>query len=150
MTEILDIDITEKKQKYAIADKGTRFLNYFIDRIIAQILVVLVIAIIEEIEFVLALNDRGEEDPFIVFTFLSVVTVYLGYYTLMEFYLGKTIGKLVSKTEVVKLDGSRPSFLNCLGRSLCRIIPFNTISFLFAQRGFHDTISQTYVVKRKE
>jgi type II secretory pathway pseudopilin PulG len=49
---------------------------------------------------------------------------------------------------VVNLDGTKPSFLRIVGRSLCRDIPFEVLSFLFGEYpyGWHDRISKTMVV----
>jgi uncharacterized RDD family membrane protein YckC len=51
---------------------------------------------------------------------------------------------------VVKKDGSKPDIKTFLIRTLCRFIPLEPFSFLGAfPRGWHDTLSETYVVKRK-
>ena len=66
------------------------------------------------------------------------------------FLKGKTVGKFITKTRVVKADGSNPKPLDYLGRSFSRIIPFEALSFLGSEgRGWHDTISKTYVVEEK-
>ena len=48
---------------------------------------------------------------------------------------------------VVLEDGSLPSSTGYLKRSFSRMIPFEAFSFLGSEaRGWHDTISKTYVV----
>ena len=46
-------------------------------------------------------------------------------------------------------DGTKPDSGQILKRTLCRLIPFNVLSFLGSPcNGWHDTISDTYVVKK--
>jgi uncharacterized RDD family membrane protein YckC len=70
----------------------------------------------------------------------------LGYYFLMEALFGKTLGKFITRTHVVNMDGEKPSFGTILGRTFCRLIPFEAFSFLSGRPGWHDTISGTRVV----
>jgi uncharacterized RDD family membrane protein YckC len=52
---------------------------------------------------------------------------------------------------VVKKDGSKPDIKTLVIRTLCRFIPFEPFSFLGATpRGWHDTYSDTYVIKKKK
>ena len=69
------------------------------------------------------------------------------YFILTETIWGKTIGKFITKTKVVMLDGSKPKFWNIVLRTIARLIPFETFSFLFSRptRGWHDIISGTIV-----
>jgi uncharacterized RDD family membrane protein YckC len=77
-------------------------------------------------------------------------TVLILYYTVLEVVLGRTLGKLVTGTRVVRTDGSKPSIGQVIGRTLCRFIPFEAFSF-FGNKGFpigwHDRIPSTKVVK---
>ena len=60
---------------------------------------------------------------------------------------GRTIAKYITQTKVVMEDGTTPKASDIVLRSLCRLIPFNVFSFLGAEgRGWHDSISNTYVV----
>lgn len=75
---------------------------------------------------------------------IIIVTIY--FFT-FETMTQRTLGKYVSKTMVVLEDGSKPTPTDILLRSLCRFIPFEAFSFLGSEgRGWHDTISNTYVV----
>ena len=66
----------------------------------------------------------------------------------MEFSLGKTVGKMLTKSTVVREDGGRITLGQAFGRSLCRLIPFDAFSFLGSTAvGWHDSISKTRVVK---
>ncbi|MBC8643239.1 RDD family protein [Flavobacterium lindanitolerans] len=62
----------------------------------------------------------------------------------------RTIGKFITKTVVVNINGEKPDTQEILVRSLCRLIPFETFSFLGApNKGWHDSISKTYVVNKE-
>jgi len=80
----------------------------------------------------------------------NVFQIYLLFYTyffFMEAAFGQTIGKFVTRTKVVDLNGEKPTLGRIALRSICRFIPFDPISFLFQDRVFwHDSLSKTRVV----
>lgn len=137
------------------ASKSNRFTNYIVD-------VIFFVAIFFSFVFLLTyfyyataedttavdayLNKEEEINPFLDRLVTSIVVALV--YFLMEFLTkGRSIGKYITKTKVVKEDGSLPTALDYLKRSFSRIIPFEAFSFLGADaRGWHDTISKTYVV----
>lgn len=58
---------------------------------------------------------------------------------------------LLLKTKVINEAGEAPDFKEALLRSLCRLIPFDAFSFLGSDgRGWHDSITNTYVVDVKK
>ena len=70
------------------------------------------------------------------------------YYVGFEGLFGRTPGKLVTGTYVVTTDGGSPTFLQILGRTLARFIPFEPFSFFRSDgRGWHDDLSRTRVVR---
>ena len=74
---------------------------------------------------------------------------YIIYYATFEgLTKGKTIGKYITGTRVVTLDDQTPIFDMFVRRSLCRLIPFNELSFLGEDSvGWHDSMSETKVIK---
>ena len=74
----------------------------------------------------------------------------LPYYLIFEVGFGTTPAKWLTRTRVVAADGSRPTRLRLLGRTLCRFVPLEWLSFTYEPngRGWHDTASGTYVVRR--
>ena len=74
------------------------------------------------------------------------------YYLIFESLFQRTLGKVLTGTKVVDLQGEKPSFLAVLGRTLARYIPFEPISFLFygayPTKGWHDRLSRTLVVPK--
>jgi uncharacterized RDD family membrane protein YckC len=133
------------------ASHSQRFLNLVIDTFILLVLfflsLVFLIAIME-------LNGNKNFPNYFVknqiaqYTFVSCISLF--YYNFFEILLARTIGKLITQTMVVTINGERPGHEIILIRSICRLIPFNAISFLgITPRGWHDSISKTYVVRAK-
>jgi uncharacterized RDD family membrane protein YckC len=84
------------------------------------------------------------------FPMLFGVIMYFIYFAGMEIVFGRTIGKLLTGTRVVNNSGEKPAVGQILGRTLSRFIPFEPFSFLGNEgRGWHDSLSNTYVVKSR-
>lgn len=117
---------------------GIRFVNYLIDRIVVWVLSVVAMFLYMKSYQV----QIGKLESF----FLSFIIIYM-YYVLFESLSGRTLGKLITGTITVTEEGHRPTFVNILGRSLCRFIPFDALSFLGDDgSGWHDSVSKTKVV----
>jgi len=130
---------SNESTKYSIADKSARVGNYIIDTIAFMFIIFLHALILDGI-FGIIPEDGS---PLLGLYFLIL---YVGFYTLFEHFLGKSPGKYFTKTHVVTNNGLRPTFLNILGRNLCRLIPFDNISLLFSIVVMHDKFSRTQVV----
>ena len=114
-------------------DKGVRATNYLIDMIIISLVWI------------------GTETYFPNFmdSGLFFYILFFLYYFILEITFKQTLGKMITKTSVVKKNGSRANFLNILMRSTWRLIPFDAISYLFGtERGFHDRLSTTKLIKK--
>lgn len=72
------------------------------------------------------------------------------YYLPQEWLTGRTLGKWLTGTQVINDDGSDLTFIRAVGRTICRFIPFEIFSFLFASKdgikGWHDRIPGTLVI----
>jgi uncharacterized RDD family membrane protein YckC len=69
------------------------------------------------------------------------------YFLLLEGVFKTSAGKCITNTIIVKADGNPASLAQLIGRTFCRLIPFDGISFLArSKRGWHDTITNTYVI----
>lgn len=80
--------------------------------------------------------------------FLVGLPIVISYYFTCEATTGRTLGKLISGTKVVDEDGNPPGIGQIFGRTLGRLIPFEAFSCLGTPpRGWHDSLSKTYVVK---
>jgi uncharacterized RDD family membrane protein YckC len=136
-----------------LATRGQRFLNFCFDLAFLYIIILSIgtsIVLIAEVthEFAVSTWVKNLSDGEIV---LYSVLIMLLYYSLMEIYFSRTIAQLITKTIVVNKKGIKPDIKMLVIRSLCRFIPFEPFSFLGTNtRGWHDTLSETYVVKKKK
>lgn len=121
-----------------LADKATRLGHNIIDTFLFYFIIFLHSLIIDKLTFI-----PEEGSLWLGFYFFFLYVMFLA---IFEYFFGKTPGKFLTKTKVVKRNGSKPTFLNFLGRNTARLIPFDPISYLFLKRGWHDQISGTYVI----
>ena len=139
-----------------LATTGQRFLNFFIDNIVMNYaLSFLTGAVIGGLIGAIApgfLNEALLQENLGSYLLLSLGIGYLNYivyYTLCEkLFKGKTLGKLVTGTRAVRLDGTELGFKDCILRSLSRLVPFEPFS-AFGGHPWHDTWTNTTVVKSK-
>jgi uncharacterized RDD family membrane protein YckC len=121
------------------ASIGARFLNLIIDQAVR-------VALVFVLGFALALS--GAEEAARTLGFVASLLVIFLYYVVLEGTTGRTIGKLVTGTRVVTVNGGKPTFGQILGRTLARFIPFEPFSFLGSTNtGWHDRMSKTRVVR---
>ena len=113
-------------------NKGLRIINFIID--------LFVIGLISEV-LNIALNTRNP-------TIISYL-VYVLYYLLFELYNGQTLGKKMTRTVVVDNDDLKPKFTKIILRTIMRLNPLDTLSYLFGQeQGTHDLLSRTRLIKK--
>jgi uncharacterized RDD family membrane protein YckC len=134
-----------------LVSSGTRFLNYIIDLVsffVVLITIGVVLGILTNLFGMTALglwvDGLGDLGWNVV-----AITVSIIYYTIMEGLFGRSVGKFITGSVVVDENGEKPSFGAIFKRSLCRYIPFDAFTFLGGSRGWHDSISDTYVVSKK-
>ncbi|MCM8533004.1 MAG: RDD family protein [Lentisphaeraceae bacterium] len=139
-----DLEFIEKDQ-YAIASINQRVMTLILDYVFFYIFAFtlgLLIGILGLSNLIDNINDT-------VFGLLLILL----YYVPQEAVSGKTIGKRIMKTKVVGLDGENINFAKALGRTLCRFIPFEFLSFLGSNgspQGWHDSIPKTKVITLKK
>lgn len=131
-----------------LASKGIRFANFIIDYIAILVfggLVGAILGILSEITGSYGIIEMLDNVLIeYAFGYLIWLSYYIPFETLTK---GRTLGKYITKCKVVRYDGSEPEFKEVLIRSLCRLIPFEQFSFLGEDgKGWHDSISKTYVV----
>lgn len=138
------------------ATTGQRFVNLLIDNIIMNYgLSFLTGGIIGAVIGSVAPNFFNEavlqENLWSYFMLTMVIGYfnYIVYYTLCEkLFKGKTLGKLITGTRAVRLDGTELNFKDSFLRTLCRIIPFEPFS-AFGGHPWHDTLTKTMVIKSR-
>jgi uncharacterized RDD family membrane protein YckC len=138
--------VEAEKQKLEKLENNTvhskiRFLNFLID---FTIIFVIYFMIIPNIETLLSLTNQTERAIYRITTLIIFIATY---YIVFEHKYQKTVGKIITKTKVVNLEGEKAELGDIISRTFCRLIPFDRFSFFFTRNGFHDAISKTKVIK---
>lgn len=133
------VRVEQNKQEVEgnLAHTSARIINYIIDSVASFGLVFLILTIIQLI--------FGELIP--IFTLALILISFAAYFIILELLFQKTLGKFITKTKVVTLDGQKPNQRDIVIRTVCRFIPFDQFSFLLLKDGFHDMLSKTKVIK---
>ncbi|QEG23517.1 RDD family protein [Mariniblastus fucicola] len=137
------------------ASQGKRFLNYLIDRIaLFGISYVAGLALASVYLAGRATITEQEASTLTLLSYLVGWSIVFLFYAFLESTTGRTLGKLVTGTKVVSEHGGSASIGQILGRTACRFIPFEPLSFFFGgdtnfPTGWHDRISGTRVVSAK-
>jgi uncharacterized RDD family membrane protein YckC len=126
-----------------LADKSARLGNYIVD-----IIFIILIGYVIIYPFATFYPEILDDDSFIIEIVFSAV--FLLYYFIFEWKLGKTPGKFLTKTNVVGKNGSKPTLKNLVIRTLLRMIAVEAFAFLFSAYILHDMLSKTHVVKQAD
>ena len=137
------------------ASLGVRFANLLIDTLFyygIMLLIGVALAVIYEstgddiqTSFLIR-EDIGAISLQYLLGFIS----YLGVFTILEGSAkGKTLGKLITGSRALKIDGGNLTWKNAFMRSLCRIVPFEAFS-AFGGHPWHDRWTDTIVVKERK
>ena len=142
----LDSELASTKLNLIPATRIKRFLNLLIDYIGAILfggIIMMFLYITETLDV--------DEKAAVAERLIGILT-YLLYYIIMEnFFRGKTLGKLITKTRAVDQQGRHPGLKTVLLRSLSRIVPFEPFSFLTDDNsGWHDYWTHTMVIDEKK
>jgi uncharacterized RDD family membrane protein YckC len=127
------------EEELEAAGMGSRLVNYLFDLVGIGLLTFIVGTVMG----LLGLEALLVEENGMLMGFVIV----MAYYIVLEGLTSRTLGKFITGTYVVTDEGLKPSFATILGRTLCRFIPFEALTFLFSSIGFHDRLSHTRVVK---
>lgn len=141
--QVLDQELTPRdgaaQVKINLASAGQRIGNYVIDTIAYYILLI-------AFGFIFGFLGILDDSPILIYP-LAIGTIF-GYYIIMEAAFGKTLGKFVTGTKVVTENGEKPTTGAIVGRTLCRLIPFEAFSLLGSKAiGWHDSIPGTRVIR---
>ena len=141
------IDKTEKEviSEYSVLNRVNsqkasilkRMLNFIID---TGIIIVLMYF------FYVTLNELPR-----LFT-KFIILIYFGYYIYFEHKFQKTIGKYITKTKLVNVDGEKATMTQIVQRTFSRLLPFDPFTFFFPKRDmeFHDVFTNTKVINDKK
>jgi len=132
-----------------LAARNKRFVNYVIDTLITYVTALFVFYF--SFRLYENTNIKTPEDwavilnsfDFMLYDYIAIIM----YYGLLESLVMRSSGKYVTDTMVIMRDGSKPTSTAILIRTLCRIIPFEFVSFFGRLPvGLHDVLSKTVVV----
>jgi uncharacterized RDD family membrane protein YckC len=141
---VLDDSFTQNdNSKLPAANAGLRFLNYLIDTI--------VLYLVFFAGTIMLLSTRVISDSFLdstMFSFSGII-VFFFYYLIFETVSnGRTIGKYITRTRVIKENGDKPRLKDYFIRSVSRFIPFEQFSaFSKNAHMWHDGFASTRVIK---
>jgi uncharacterized RDD family membrane protein YckC len=132
------------------AEDGTRLLHFCIDRIAFLFLARLFIHfMIQNTNLLNWATYDADRDSFPFGLWMCICLLFWLYYFLQETFLtGKTIGKFITRCQVVTLEGLPPGPKSIAIRSIARLIPFNALS-IFNGAIWHDRFAKTTVVQSK-
>ena len=144
---------TFKITEHILASRGQRFLNAVIDSLFIYILVLsagTTIVLVAEATNNFEVSGWVENMSAVEVMGYGLLIMFL-YYFLTEVYFSRTLAKLITRTVVVRSDGSKPTIKMIFIRTLSRFIIFEALSYLGEiSRGWHDSLSGTYVVRKKK
>ena len=133
-----------------LASQGQRLGNYLLDAVfqlaltfVFTFIIGFVAVLLGNTTIVESIENLSKIEEYLLGAVVTVI-----YYSIFEITTGRSLGKYFTKTLVVDLGGSKPDAATIVKRSFCRLIPFNHFSFIGGGRGWHDTISDTYVVQK--
>lgn len=132
--------VSESGDDYELASNSRRLANLFLDYL-GVLLFSLALGVILE------LAGLGETLAPLVDSQLFGIGVVAFYYIAFESTLGRTPGKMLTGCTVIDVAGGPPRFMQILGRTASRFVPFEPFSFLGQRPGWHDRWSATRVVR---
>ena len=129
------------------ASTGKRFANYLIDIFIFY-LFAFIVAIIWGIIDPEILESIDSMDG-ITSRLISLIFygIFMGIYE--GLFKGRTLGKLITGTKAVNLDGSTISFKTAMTRGISRSVPFEAFTG-FGENMWHDKWADSYVISIKD
>jgi len=145
-------DILTFEPNYIRASAGKRFLNYFIDILVFYALF-FALGIVIALLFPASLDSLGDNDPgFGLIDRIITLVIYAVYMGLVEaIFKGKSIGKLITQTRALNLDGTRISVKTAFARGFSRAVPFCVFSALGTPCDpWQDRWTNTMVVDEKQ
>lgn len=140
-----EVEIEDQKKGQLddrLASTSDRVVHAIVDRIVFIIGLLLLSFLLSFVNVIL-----GGLPPMMLF--ICLLLYYILVYSIPEFLFKKTLGKVLTGSHVLKSNGEAMTFGDALSRSACRLIPFDWVSFLMSTRGWHDTLSDTIVIKDK-
>ena len=150
-TEQPTTDLLNIENYFVRAESGKRFINYFIDLLLFYILAIGAGVIVAAIS-PSTVEGITSSDSFGLLDRVVTLILYALYMSVMEvIFKGKSLGKLITRTRAVNLDGSRISAGTAFGRGFSRAVPFCVFSaFGSPCNPWQDRWTDTMVIDEKK
>ncbi len=126
-----------------VAGKGRRFCTWALDYagfMLLSMIVGVVMALVFGAGYVRYIHGG--------WSYVFGFAIMSGYYLFFECLWGRTPGKMIAGTVVTDMNGNAPAFSAVVKRTLARFVPFEGLTF-FGERGFHDKVSKTLVLRKR-
>lgn len=134
--------------------KLIRLAHYLIDKIVVYF-IIFAFGVMSSLLFRLTGNDFFLEIVQKMATvgrvtdILITSSIYFVYIFFIEYITkGRSLGKYITGSKVIGIDGNEPTFKDYFIRNICRFVPLDILSFL-GENGWHDTWSETRVINIK-
>jgi len=150
-------NLFNEQEFFENASIGQRFLNFLIDNLFMNYVLSLASGYVVGMvlaytfpEFMQDIINEGDSGwKYWMLVLILSYFNYLIYYTICEkAFKGYTLGKLITGTRAIRIDGAELTVRDALLRSLTRIVPFEILSALGA-RPWHDSWTETRVIKSR-
>ena len=90
---------------------------------------------------------NGFNDRISYYWILTLIPFIFAYYLFFEGIFKTTLGKIITKTKIIRSNGDPIAFTDVLIRTSCRLVPMEQLSFLFGKKVvWHDSVSDTRLV----
>lgn len=142
---------------------GKRVVNFIIDFLMTAILM----SVVNDLFQIVPMPDiavvNGDPSRFLEHIdqerfYLFICVSFIIYTFVLEFFFGKTIGKMITRTSVISVSGTKLHAGQLLLRAVVKTAalyyePFVFLAsyfFFFKFKGLHDQLSKTMVVEKNE
>jgi len=145
--------LDEFQPEWVHASHGKRFVNFLIDIIGYYIFIFLSFIVIYLIIPEVYNSPNGESKGYLEFVFIILYFFsFFIYYALFELATGgRSLGKLITGTKAVNVDGSKMSAGTVFKRNIIRMVPFEIFSYFGTPcYPWHDSWSDTMVIDIKK
>lgn len=137
------------------SSKGIRLANLIIDRVVIFLIFIafgffssLIFSLFKIDFFINIVHKMSTVNRLTDIVITS--SVYFLYLLLVEYFTkGRSIGKYITGSKVICIDGTEPTFKDYFIRNISRFVPFDVLSFL-GENGWHDSWSDTRVIDIKK
>lgn len=143
-------DFLSIENNYEKATVGQRFANFIVDVIVFYLIIftVGIFIAVGSPSTIDALND--DSMGFNILDRIISLIIFAVYMGLVEgIFKGKSLGKMITGTKAVNLDGSNITFGKAFARGFSRAVPFEAFS-AFGGNPWHDKWTDTMVIVDKK